>query len=33
VACFLALLELLKLGEASVDQSEPFGPIMVSAGG
>ena len=33
VACFLALLELLKLGEAAVVQSEPFGPIMVFAGG
>ena len=28
-----ALLELLKLGEAAVVQSEPFGPIMVFAGG
>ncbi|HEY7925968.1 MAG TPA: segregation/condensation protein A [Candidatus Dormibacteraeota bacterium] len=33
VACFLALLELLRLGEAIVDQKEPFGPIMVHAGG
>jgi segregation and condensation protein A len=32
VACFLALLELLKLGEAAVEQPEPFGPILVSAG-
>jgi segregation and condensation protein A len=33
VACFLALLELLRLGEAIVDQEEPFGPITVRAGG
>jgi segregation and condensation protein A len=33
VACFLALLELLRLGEAIVDQEEPFGPISVRAGG
>ncbi len=33
VACFLALLELLRLGEAVVDQAEPFGPIMVRADG
>ncbi|HEX4580305.1 MAG TPA: segregation/condensation protein A [Candidatus Dormibacteraeota bacterium] len=33
VACFLALLELLRLGEATVDQEEPFGPITVRAGG
>jgi segregation and condensation protein A len=33
VACFLALLELLRLGEAIVDQAEPFGPITVRAGG
>jgi segregation and condensation protein A len=33
VACFLALLELLRLGEAIVDQAEPFGPISVRAGG
>lgn len=33
VACFLALLELLRLGEAIVDQDQPFGPITVSAGG
>lgn len=33
VACFLALLELLRLGEAVVDQDEPFGPITVHAGG
>ena len=29
VACFLALLELLKRGQAEVDQPEPFGPIRV----
>jgi len=29
VACFLALLELLRRGEASVEQSEPFGSITV----
>jgi segregation and condensation protein A len=29
VACFLALLELLKRGLAVVDQPEPFGPIQV----
>jgi segregation and condensation protein A len=33
VACFLALLELLKRGEATVEQDEPFGPIAVFAGG
>jgi segregation and condensation protein A len=33
VACFLALLELLRLGEAVVDQDEPFGPITVRASG
>jgi segregation and condensation protein A len=33
VACFLALLELLRLGEAVVDQRRPFGPITVRAGG
>lgn len=33
VACFLALLELLKVGEASVEQPEAFGPITVTAGG
>jgi segregation and condensation protein A len=32
VACFLALLELLRLGEAIVEQDEPFGPISVRAG-
>lgn len=33
VACFLALLELLRLGEAVVEQREAFGPITVRAGG
>ena len=33
VACFLALLELLRLGEAIVEQDDPFGPITVRAGG
>lgn len=33
VACFLALLELLKRGEATVTQREPFGAITVSADG
>ncbi|MEO8897645.1 MAG: segregation/condensation protein A [Candidatus Dormibacter sp.] len=33
VASFLALLELLRLGEAIVDQGEPFGPITVRASG
>jgi segregation and condensation protein A len=32
VACFLALLELLKRGLAEVDQPEPFGPIRVRKG-
>jgi segregation and condensation protein A len=32
VACFLALLELLKRGRAVVEQPEPFGPILVRAG-
>ena len=32
VACFLALLELLKRGRAVVDQPEVFGPIRVRAG-
>lgn len=31
VACFLALLELLKRGEATVEQAEAFGPITVTA--
>jgi len=33
VACFLALLELLKRGEAVVEQREPFGPITVTSSG
>ena len=33
VACFLALLELLRLGEAVVEQPEAFGPIRVRAHG
>ena len=33
VACFLGLLELLKRGEATVQQDEPFGPIRVTGGG
>lgn len=33
VACFLALLELLRLGEVIVEQDEPFGPISVRAHG
>ena len=33
VACFLALLELLKRGEATVDQPQPFGPIQVTGHG
>ena len=33
VACFLALLELVKSGQARVDQSGPFGGITVHAGG
>lgn len=33
VACFLALLELLRLGEAIVEQDRPFGPISVRPGG
>ena len=28
-----ALLELFKAGEASWDQSEPFGPITIKSGG
>jgi segregation and condensation protein A len=31
VACFLALLELLRRGEAVVEQRESFGPITVTA--
>jgi segregation and condensation protein A len=33
VACFLALLELLRLGDAVVEQADPFGPISVRASG
>jgi segregation and condensation protein A len=33
VACFLALLELLRLGEAVVDQREPFATITVTRSG
>jgi segregation and condensation protein A len=33
VACFLALLELIRSGEAVVDQPDAFGPIRVQAGG
>jgi segregation and condensation protein A len=33
VAIFLALLELLRLGEAVVDQEDPFGSISVRASG
>ena len=33
VACFLALLELLKRGEAVVEQAAPFAPITVTAHG
>lgn len=33
IACFLALLELLKRGEAEVSQDETFGPIRVAACG
>jgi segregation and condensation protein A len=33
VACFLALLELLRLGEVVVEQAEPYGPISVRANG
>ena len=31
VACFLALLELLKRNEATVEQESPFGAITVTA--
>ena len=31
VACFLALLELLKRNEATVEQDSPYGPIRVMA--
>ncbi len=33
VACFLGLLELMRLGEAVVDQPDAFGPLRVQAGG
>jgi chromatin segregation and condensation protein Rec8/ScpA/Scc1 (kleisin family) len=33
VACFLGLLELIRRGEAVVDQPDAFGPIRVQAGG
>ena len=33
VACFLALLELLKRNEATVEQESTFGPITVTANG
>jgi segregation and condensation protein A len=33
VACFLALLELLRLGEATVDQRDAVGPITVTGRG
>ena len=33
VACFLALLELLKRGEATVEQRDAYGPITVTARG
>ena len=33
VACFLALLELLRRGEVEVEQAEPLGPITVRAHG
>ena len=33
VACFLALLELLRLGEATVEQEQPFGAITVRRDG
>ncbi len=33
VACFLALLEMLKRGEATVEQRDAFGPIMVTGRG
>lgn len=33
VACFLALLELLKRDEATVEQESSFGPITVTANG
>ncbi len=33
VACFLALLEMLKRGEAAVEQRDAFGPITVTGRG
>ena len=33
VACFLALLEMLKRGEATVEQGDAFGPITVTGSG
>jgi segregation and condensation protein A len=33
VACFLALLEMLKRGEATVEQRDAYGPITVTARG
>ena len=33
VACFLALLEMLKRGEATVEQRDAFGPITVTGSG
>jgi segregation and condensation protein A len=33
VACFLALLEMLKRGEATVEQHDAFGPITVTGRG
>jgi len=33
VACFLALLEMLKRGEATVEQADAYGPITVTARG
>jgi segregation and condensation protein A len=33
VACFLALLEMLKRGEATVEQRDAFGPITVTGRG
>jgi segregation and condensation protein A len=33
VACFLALLEILKRGEATVEQRDAYGPITVTGRG
>ena len=33
VACFLALLELIRLGRATVTQQDPYGAITVRSGG